>query len=124
MKILVIDDHPVELRLLGDVFAASGYVVARAPCAEDALAKIARTRPDIVIVDLNMPGIDGLALTHAIKANPETQDIPVVCVTAAPEQFTRERAIEVGCDAYLTKPLNMTKLPEDVHAIARREAGN
>jgi CheY-like chemotaxis protein len=111
MKIIVVEDQPVELKLAATVLHAAGYDVARAGDAEQALAEIRENLPDVILLDLSLPGMDGLALTRKLKADPVTRSIPVVAVTSFPENFPRAEAMAAGCDAYLPKPLSTRTLP-------------
>ena len=108
--VLVIDDNPVNLRLTSLVLASEGFEVATARDAEDALAVIGVRRPRLVLTDLQLPGMDGLALTRRLKADPETRGIVVVALTAFAMMGDEARALEAGCDGYLTKPIDTRTL--------------
>lgn len=111
-RILVVDDNLVNLKLAGDLCACEGYDVDRAHSAEGALEAIARRRPDLILMDLALPGMDGLSLTRALRGREDTRDIPVVALTAFAMKHDEERAREAGCDAYLAKPIDTRALPE------------
>jgi CheY-like chemotaxis protein len=122
-RILVVDDHPVNLKLACDVMEHEGYLVDRAATAEAALACIARQLPDLILMDLGMPGMDGLTLTRLLRAREATREIPVVALTAFAMKRDEERALEAGCDAYVSKPIDTRTLPGQLAALlARREA--
>jgi CheY-like chemotaxis protein len=110
-RILVVDDNLANLKLAGDLCECEGYAVDRAQSAEGALEAIARRRPDLILMDLALPGMDGLSLTRHLRARAETRHIPVVALTAFAMRHDEERAREAGCDAYLAKPIDTRALP-------------
>lgn len=110
-RILVVDDNLANLKLAGDLCECEGYEVDRAQSAEGALEALARNRPDLILMDLALPGMDGLTLTRHLRAHPETRHIPVVALTAFAMKHDEERAREAGCDAYLAKPIDTRALP-------------
>jgi CheY-like chemotaxis protein len=110
-RILVVDDNLANLKLAGDLCECEGYEVDRAQSAEGALEALARNRPDLILMDLALPGMDGLTLTRHLRAHPETRNIPVVALTAFAMKHDEERAREAGCDAYLAKPIDTRALP-------------
>ena len=112
MKIFVVEDQPIELKLAVTVLSAAGHEVARADAAEKALVEIKENLPEVILLDLSLPGMDGLTLTRKLKADPATRAIPVVAVTSYPEHFPQSEALAAGCDAYLTKPLSTRTLPD------------
>lgn len=123
MKILVIEDHPPQLKLANRVLTAAGLEVTDAEAAEEAFLTLKRDRPEVILLDLSLPGMDGLALVRKLRADPETCDIPVVAVTAFHEMFPKAAALEAGCDAYLIKPIDTRTLAEQVEAVvAKRKA--
>jgi CheY-like chemotaxis protein len=117
MKILVVEDQPAELKLAVHVLSAAGHEVAPATAAEEALAAIAANRPTIILLDLSLPGMDGLTFARKLKADPSTNDILIVAVTSYPEKFSMAEALEAGCDAYLHKPVSTRTLPETIRAV-------
>ena len=118
MKILVIEDHTVDLKLADLVLSTAGHDVSVAGAAEQALAAIKKDRPQLILLDLDLPGIDGLALVRQLKADPDTRDIHVVAVTGYPEQYPKAAALAAGCDAYLLKPINTRELSGQLTAVA------
>src|ERR1043166_9646848 len=117
MKILVVEDEPGELKLAVHVLSAAGHEVAPAIAAEEALAAIAATRPTIILLDLALPGMDGLTLARKLKADPSTSDILIVAVTSNTEKFSMADALEAGCDSSLHKPVSTRTLPESLRAV-------
>ena len=110
-RVLIVDDNPTNLKLVAYLVRAQGYDVDTAGDAESALAALASRRPDVVLMDLQLPGIDGLELTRRIKADPHTKDIAIIAVTAYAMKGDREKALDAGCDDYVTKPIDTRALP-------------
>lgn len=118
----MVDDHPVNLKLACDVMEHEGYLVDRAGNAEAALACIARRLPDLILMDLGMPGMDGLTLTRRLRSQEATRGIPIVALTAFAMKRDEEKAMEAGCDAYIAKPIDTRRLPGQLaEVLARRE---
>ena len=111
MKIFVVEDQPIERKLVVTVLSAAGHDVGRAAAAEEALTAIKESQPDVILLDLSLPGEDGISLARKLKADPLTRAIPIVAVTSYPEDFAYAEAISAGCDAYLPKPLSTRTLP-------------
>lgn len=123
MKILVIDDNPVDVKLFSSVLSVAGHDVSGAEAADAALAAIKQDKPQVILVDLALPGMDGMTLVRNLKADPETRDIVVVVVTGHPSWWKKAEAMEAGCDAYLLKPVSVRKLPQHLSEIAEGETG-
>jgi CheY-like chemotaxis protein len=111
MKILVVEDQAIELKLVVHVLSAAGHEVAPADAADQALAAIKADHPNVILMDLSLPGMDGLTLVRKLKADPATRDIHIVAVTSYPEKFSMAEVLAAGCDAYLSKPLSTRTLP-------------
>lgn len=105
-RILIVDDNQLNLKLARLIVVAEGYEADVATDAQEALEIIAARTPDLILMDLQMPGIDGLELTRTLKAAPGTRDIPVVALTAAAMQRDRDQAQAAGCDGFIAKPLD------------------
>jgi len=119
MKILVVENQAIESKLAVHVLSAAGHDVSRAEAAEEALAAIRENHPTVILMDLSLPGMDGLTLVRKLKADPATRDIHIVAVTSYPEKFSREEALEAGCDAYLGKPLSTRTLPATLVEVVK-----
>jgi CheY-like chemotaxis protein len=119
-RILVVDDNLTNLKLAVDVLEFEGYGVLRAENAEVAEEVIRRSPPDLILMDIQMPGMDGLTLTRKLKADPTTCDIPVVAMTSFAMKGDEEKAVEAGCAGYLTKPIDTRKLPAYVAEFLER----
>ncbi len=118
--ILAVDDHPPNLALLMHLLALHGYSVATASDATEALVAIGSERPRLILMDLQMPGIDGFELTRMLKANPKTADIPIIAVTSFAMAGDRERALAAGCDDHVAKPIDTRTLPQKIAEFLTR----
>jgi two-component system cell cycle response regulator DivK len=103
--ILVVEDNERNLKLLRDVLEYAGYDVRVARTAEDGITLAVKEPPDLVLMDLQLPGMDGMEALRQLRENPRTADIPVVAVTAQAMKQDRERALDAGFDGYLEKPI-------------------
>ncbi len=121
-SVLVIDDTPVNLKLADLILRKEGFEVRTARNAEEALALLQGFRPDLILVDINLPGMDGLELTRCIKSDPGTADITVVALTASMQPELKEQAFAAGCTGYILKPMDTKTLGETVrgHLYSRR----
>ena len=115
-RILVIEDNALNLKLVRDVLQHAGYEVVAARTGEDGLAAAARYEPDLVLMDLQLPGIDGTEALRRLRQNGESR-VPVVAVTAFAMQADRDRAFEAGFDGYLEKPISIRSLPSQVQSF-------
>lgn len=113
-RILVVDDNPTNLKLACDVLEWSGYEVSRAPDAEQALKEIEQAQPGLILMDIGLPGMDGLTLTRQLKAGEATKHIRIVALTAYAMKGDEQKAIDAGCDAYISKPIDTRVLAAQV----------
>lgn len=118
-QVLIIDDNPINLKLVRIVLQVHGYDVRVAHDAESALALLRELHPRVILMDLQLPGMDGLELTRRLKASPETRDIAIVAVTSYAMKGDQERALAAGCDGYVTKPIDTEALPAVVESHVR-----
>lgn len=118
--VLVVDDNPVNVALLEFLLQDAGYTVHAAADAPAALAAITRCPPRLILMDIELPGIDGLTLTRQLKNDPATADILIVAVTSFAMPGDRERALAAGCDGYVSKPIDTRAFVAD---LARLTAG-
>lgn len=115
--ILVVDDHPTNLKLVSDVLAFEGHRILKAVDAEAALELLSTTLPDLILLDIALPGMDGLTLTRRLKADPRTASVRVVAVTAFAMVGDDVKARDAGCDGYIAKPIDTRALPAQVTAF-------
>jgi CheY-like chemotaxis protein len=113
-KILVVDDNPTNLKLVSDVLAFEGHDILKAVDAEEAQLVLADILPDLILMDIALPGMDGLTLTRKLKADARTRHIRVVALTAFAMKGDDQKALGAGCDGYITKPIDTRKFPTQV----------
>jgi CheY-like chemotaxis protein len=118
-KILIIEDTENNRVLLARRLKPKGHVVVAAEDAETGVELAASEQPDLILMDIGLPGMDGWTATRRIKDNPATQHIPVIALTAHAMTGDREKAIESGCDSYETKPINFESLFEKMAALLK-----
>lgn len=120
-KILVVDDEAHILELLTFNLEKEGYQVVGATDGEEALIKLGEFKPDLVILDVMLPGIDGLRICKTITQNPQTKDLPIIMLTAKSEELDKVLGLEMGADDYMTKPFSTRELLARVRARLRRK---
>jgi len=121
-RILVVDDNPANLKLACDVLESDGFEAIRAVDAEQALGMISRSPPDLILMDIALPGMDGLTLARKLKGGDETRGIPIVALTAFAMKGDCQKALEAGCDGYITKPIDTRRLSTQVEELLVRKA--
>lgn len=118
-KVLVVEDNEDNRTLVVKVLTHAGYEVVEAASGEDALLLTEEELPDIVLMDLNLSGITGYEATRRLKENPRLKNIPVVALTAYAMAGDMESALASGCDGYISKPVDIRKLPEQVRTYIK-----
>lgn len=119
-RILVVEDNPLNLKLIRDVLVFKGYEVIEARSGEEGVDVAHDRVPDLVLMDLQLPGIDGVEALRLLRQDPVVGAVPVVAVTAFAMKEDRERAYANGFDGYLSKPISVRALPAQVEAFLRR----
>jgi CheY-like chemotaxis protein len=119
-KVLVVDDEPSIRLICGINFRASGWECLEAVNGEEGLERVRLEQPDIVLLDVMMPLVDGWEVAEELARDPATRDIPIVFLTARAERRDRERAHALGAVGYLAKPLDPVKLPEQIEELLQR----
>jgi two-component system, cell cycle response regulator DivK len=107
-KILLVEDNEVNRRLAGFLLRSQGYQVIEATTAQVAFDMIRNNRPDLIVMDIQLPGMDGLEATTKLKGEPATANIPVIAVTSYAMAGDRDKALAAGCSGYVTKPIDKT----------------
>ena len=122
-RILVVEDNTKNLKLVRDVLQFAGFEIIEATTGEDGVELMATEHPDLVLMDLQLPGIDGHAALQQLRGDPDTAGIPVVAVSAFAMREDRERALGSGFDGYLEKPISVRDLPDLVRRHVRDPNG-
>lgn len=117
IKILIAEDNAINRELLRELLEARGYTVFEARDGQEALHMMEQTRPELLLLDIGMPVLDGFAVTRRIRENPRLAQLPVVAVTAYAMQGDRERILRSGFDGYLSKPVNAAALTEELDRL-------
>ena len=118
--ILYIEDNPDNRMLIRRVLNAEGYAVHEASDAVSALNALETVRPDLILMDINMPDMDGYTLTAHIRALPNLGLVPIVALTANVMKGDRERSLEAGCDGYIQKPVDIDVLGQQIERFLKR----
>jgi two-component system, cell cycle response regulator DivK len=120
-RILVVEDNERNLKLVRDVLRFAGYEVIEARSGEQGVALASECSPDLVLMDLQLPHMDGTEALRLLRESPLTRHVPVVAVTAFAMQEDRDRAFQAGFDGYLEKPISVRALPEQVRGYLNRK---
>jgi CheY-like chemotaxis protein len=120
--IFVVDDNPINLKLACDVLEFEGYTVGRAADAEQAQEILQTTTPDLILMDIALPGMDGLTLTRKLKSDARWKNVPIVALTAFAMKGDDQKALDAGCDGYITKPIDTRRLPALIEEFLRNAA--
>lgn len=110
-RILIVEDTPMNMELVSDLLEYVGYGVLKALSAEEALPLAHAEKPDLVLMDIALPGMDGLAATRLLRQDPATRDIPIVALTASAMQVDEEKALVAGCMGVIRKPIDTRSFP-------------
>lgn len=122
--ILIVDDNQANMKLVSFLLNKRGYEVRSAAGAHEALELLENFRPQLILMDLQMPGVDGFELTRRLKADPSKQGIVIVAVTAYAMLGDEQRALAAGCDGYVTKPIDTRLLPGLVASYLAKASTN
>lgn len=120
--VLVVDDNATNLKLVSDVLECAGMRVSRAEDAPSAEAALTRERPDLVLMDIGLPGMSGLDLTRKLRADPRFASLLIVALTAYAMKGDDKKAFDAGCDGYITKPVNTRTLARDLEILMEPQA--
>ena len=120
--ILIVEDNEKNLKLVRDVLQVKGYTTVEAGTAEDGIRIAAERMPDLILMDIQLPGMNGIEALKVLRANPATAAIPVVAVTASVMQQDRNLITQAGFDAYIGKPLNLKEFLQSVRTILAKDA--
>ena len=124
-KILIVEDNPQNIRLIEMVLRAKDYTLLEATDGEKALEMATKERPDLIIMDIQLPKMNGLEVTRKLREMPVLSHTPIIGLTAYAMKGDREKVIESGCDAYLSKPINTRELPGMIaEMLSQRQKDN
>ncbi len=115
--ILVVEDNPINMDLVVDILELAGYVVIQAANAEAGIELANQKKPDLILMDISLPGMDGLEATRILKSRPDTAIIPVVALTAHAMKGDNKKIQEAGCSGHITKPIDTRDFPRRVKAL-------
>jgi two-component system cell cycle response regulator DivK len=113
-RILMIEDHPTNRKLIGDILRRAGHDVLEATSADEGIPIALAEHPDLIVMDIQLPGTDGLAATRLLRQNAETHTIPILAVTAHAMRGDEKRILDAGCDGYVAKPISYKVLLDEV----------
>jgi two-component system cell cycle response regulator DivK len=120
-KILIVEDNPDSRELVIKVLKNRGYLLMEAVDGEDALRKVTEQLPDLILMDISIPKIDGFEVTRRLKEKEDCKNIPIIALTAHAMKGDREKALQAGCDGYISKPINVRQLPDQIQAFLAHE---
>lgn len=120
--ILVVDDNPLNLKLARLLLATEDYQVRTAEHATAAMAVLETFHPRLILMDIQLPGMDGLELTRRLRADPSLDDVVILALTAYAMEADEQKALDAGCDGYIAKPLDTRSLPDVVRTYLDRQA--
>jgi two-component system cell cycle response regulator DivK len=122
-RVLIVEDNPLNLKLVRDVLLKAGFDVIEARTGEDGVARAQDSQPDVILMDLQLPVVDGTQAMRTIKASPSGSGIPIVALTAFAMSEDRDRALRNGFDGYLSKPISVRDLPRQIaELLPQRDA--
>jgi CheY-like chemotaxis protein len=122
-RILIVEDNPLNAKLLRDVLGAQGYEVAVATTAEDGLTIARRDRPGLILMDIQLPGMNGIEALGELKKDAATRDIPVIAVTASAMPMERKEILAAGFDGYQAKPISVKEITKEVRVFLDQAGG-
>jgi two-component system cell cycle response regulator DivK len=114
--VLVVEDNPLNMELIADILEANDYRVLQASTGAEAIELAKAERPVLILMDIQLPGLDGLTVTGVLKDSSDTRGIPVVALTAHAMRGDEERARQAGCDGYISKPIDTRQLPKTIRS--------
>jgi two-component system cell cycle response regulator DivK len=120
-RILYIEDNPENRLLMRRVLMAEGYVVEEASDGNSGLRKAAESPPDLILMDINLPEIDGYEVTARLKQLPNMAGVPIIAVTANVMKGDREKTLAAGCDGYIQKPIDIDLLPSQIESFLKKD---
>lgn len=123
-KILIVEDNEINLKLISTVLKAKGFLLAEARDGEEALKSLTSEKPDIILMDIQIPKVDGLEVTRRIRGMDDLKDRPIIALTAHAMEGDREKILEAGCDGYIAKPINTRTFIDEIEAIVAKKGSS
>jgi len=120
-KVLVVEDNPTNMELVVDLLEAAGFQVLKAFTAEVGMALARTEQPDVIVMDVGLPGMDGLTATRVLKGDPKTKHIPIIATTSHAMKGDEENILAAGCECYITKPINTREFAKQVAGYIKGE---
>lgn len=120
--ILYVEDNPENRLLVRRILIADGYSLVEARNADEAVRVLNESHPDLILMDINMPGVDGYTLTTQIKSMPGFERVPIIAITANVMRGDREKTLQAGCDGYIQKPIDIDQLTREIERFLARRA--
>ena len=120
MRVMIVEDHPVNLKLATDILEIDGYEVWQCADAEIAQEQLKKELPDLILMDVALPGMDGLEFTRLLKADDKTNHINIIALTAFAMATDKDKAMEAGCNGYITKPINTRTFTKQILEIINK----
>ena len=124
IRILLVEDNELNRDMLSRRLQRRGYDIVLALDGQEAITTAETSRPDVILMDLDLPVLNGWEATRALRINPAIRDIPVIALTAHALPADRQRAIEAGCDAYQSKPVDFPELVSKIEQLTKRHVAN
>ena len=121
--ILIVEDNEKNMKLVRDVLRVKGYDTVEAGTAEDGIRLASERKPDLILMDIHLPGMNGIEALHVLRGDPGTAPIPVIAVTASVMQSDRNLITDAGFDGYIAKPINLKEFLDAVKAMLERQPG-
>lgn len=121
--IMVVEDNPMNMELISDILEARGHTVLQCGSAEEGISLAKKERPALILMDIQLPGMDGLAATRILKSDPVTRMIPVIALTSHAMVGYENTVADAGCDGYITKPINTRTIIEQIFSIVDSPSG-
>ncbi|HHT9107029.1 MAG TPA: response regulator [Candidatus Wunengus sp. YC63] len=119
-KVLIIDDNPMNLELVSDLLELHGFLVIKAEDSKTGMELAQTEKPDLILMDIQLPGIDGIDATRTLKEDTITADIPIVALTAHAMKGDEEKILKAGCTGYISKPINTREFPKIVKSYLKK----
>ena len=121
-RVLVVEDNETNMMIFRDILTAAGHTVLEATRASDVFRLTVEEHPDLILMDIQLPGMDGFEIVERLKKDPALRSIPIVALTAHAMAAHRQKAMEAGCSGYITKPIRSKEFREQVNSFLAKES--